>query len=253
MACRGGLQGGVVAILALSLGGSAEAAVPMLCLSGPGEPIPLPQVNDPDPVRARWAVLRAAELAREAGLAEKTARVASQRLWTRVLCLDAAHPGAREGLERTRSVRVHRPDLRWGTVRTAQVEDPWVALSDPVVVQRAPAPPAPEAPSLVRAREQIAAAEESLAAARFSEALGRAMAAREELATGPADATSRALRVQTEVIAATAQVALGDEDGARASFAEALAVDPELVLDPRVTSPKVLGVLEQARLAGPTP
>ena len=87
--------------------------------------------------------------------------------------------------------------------------------------------------------------------ARFSEALGRALVARNELAAGPADATSRVLLVHTEVIAATAQVALGDDAGARASFAAALAVDPELALDPQVTSPKVLGVLEQARARGP--
>lgn len=251
MACRGGcLRSGAAAVglgLMAMTAGPATGAQPELCLSWPGEPLPLPQVNDADPARARWAELRAVELAREAVLAEESAAVASQRRWTRVLCLDPGYPGARQGLERTHSVRVHRPELRWGTPPRRPAGARLATLSDPVRVRRAPSAPEAEPPSLVRARELITAAEKSLAGARFSEALGRALTAREELDAGPANATARALKLRVEVIAATAQVALGDEAGARESFVRALTLDPALALDPAATSPKVLAALEAAR------
>lgn len=247
MARRGGLRGVVAGILAAGIAGSAVAGEPALCLSDPGEPVPLPQVNDADGFRARWAELRARELALEASRAEGRANVTSQRLWRRVLCLDPDHAGARDALVRTASVRVHRPELRWGPPAERPADDAWRALAEPLIVTRGAPEPPPEPPAQTQARELLAAAEESLAAARFSEALGRALAARDALAEGPPDATARTLEVRVGVIAATAQVALGDDDGARESLALALAIDPALELDPDVTSPKVLAALEAAR------
>jgi len=225
----------------------ASAAAPDLCLAAPGEPVPLPQVNDADAFRARWATLQAAELARQAEAAEPVAGATSQRLWRRVLCLDPQSAEARAGLARTASVRVHRPELVWGPPRQRPAGDPWAALAEPVVVTRAPAAPPPEPASRVKARELLEEAETSLAGARFSEALGRAQAARDALSEGPSDAAARSLGVRAEIAAATANVALGDEAAARAGFARALALDPGLSLDPVETSPKVLGVLEAAR------
>ncbi len=52
--------------------------------------------------------------------------------------------------------------------------------------------------------------------------------------------------VRLELVTATAQVALGREALAREAFARALSNDPELSLDPRTTSPKVLRVFHAA-------
>lgn len=239
-------------LLAVLVGSPALGAVAgpeaESCRPWAGEPAPLPRVNDPEPVRARWAELRAAELAREAGLAEGTASVESHRLWRRVLCLDPEREGARLGLERTRVVRLHRPEVGWGAPARVAGVDAWAALDLAVRVPHPrPAPPAPEAAALASAGELLDAADESLHGARFEEALGRALAARSALEDAGDGASVRVLRVRIEVSAATAQLALGDESGARESLARALVLEPDLALDPGVTSPKVLGALEAAR------
>ena len=59
----------------------------------------------------------------------------------------------------------------------------------------------------------------------------------------------RALRARLEVLAAIAQVALGDDAAARRSFGRALEAQPGLELDPGRTSPKVMRALEGARAA----
>ena len=80
--------------------------------------------------------------------------------------------------------------------------------------------------------------------------LHRADEARRLLESLPGDEASRALKTRVEVLSATAQVALGDEDAARKSFTRALASDPELQLDPMITSPKVMQALNDARGEG---
>ena len=223
----------------------AGAAESSPCLAWPGEPVPLPQINDADPMRARWAALRLTELAREAGRAETTAHVQSQRLWRRVLCLDPRHAGALRGF--TRSVRIHRPGVRWGKIRAASSAGTWDRFDEEIRVARPRPRPRPDPPAVARARELVAAGEESLQGARFEEALGRALAARRELEAAAPTSASRSLALRVELMAATAQVALGDEAGARKSLGRALALDPELSLNPREVSPKVLSALEAAR------
>ena len=56
-----------------------------------------------------------------------------------------------------------------------------------------------------------------------------------------------AWRAHLEVMAATAEVALGQRARARQSMIRALHADPALLLDERETSPKVLEVLRAAR------
>jgi hypothetical protein len=223
------------------------------CAPWPGEPRPLPATSDADPIRARWAELRAAELVRLAQRAEPEARRQRQRLWRRVLCLDPDNEPARRGVARTRPVQIHRPAVRWGEPGGDGALATWSSLVAAIAVPRI-APPAPPVPrpqdvALTRAETLLVAGEESLAHARFQEALGRALAAREALDTAGAADAARPLHVRAEVTAATAQVALGDEEAARASFARALAFEPQLALDPALTSPKVLRVLEAARSA----
>jgi tetratricopeptide (TPR) repeat protein len=225
------------------------------CASWPGEPQPLPNAADADPIRARWAELRAAEVAALAQAAEATAPVESHRLWRRVLCLDPELDLAWQGLGRTRPVQVHRPPVGWGRPTPPAVADAWTALDAPVRIAReAPSAP-PRSSREARARRELAEVERllaqgdaSLRAARFAQALEHAATARRRLEGSSSEA--RALRVRADVLAATAQVALGEEEAARQSFARALAADPGLRLDPLATSPKVMRVLEAARQGG---
>ena len=63
-------------------------------------------------------------------------------------------------------------------------------------------------------------------------ALAQAEAARPKLEALNGGADTQKLRVQLEVLIATVQVALGDNDAALASFERALAESPRLELDP---------------------
>jgi len=88
--------------------------------------------------------------------------------------------------------------------------------------------------------------EAELRAAHFEEALASAGEARERIAAqnGSVDDAGR---VRLEIASATAYVAMGQNDAAVESFERALIADPELELDPALTSPKVLAVFRVAR------
>lgn len=250
---------GPVALLAAAAPGQEDRCAPW-----PGEPTPLPRVDAADSARARWAELRVHELVERAQLAEPNASVESYRLWRRVLCLDPENQLAWRGLARTRPVRVYRPEVRWGTPASPAsfAVDPWGGLAAPVLVVRWKPPTVEEAPGeaerrpvLSRVEALLQESEQNLREAHFEEALRRAGTARRELDTaGPADGAGapdevRALRARLEVLAAIAQVALGDEAAARSSFGRALEAEPGLELDPGRTSPKVMRALEGARAA----
>lgn len=64
-----------------------------------------------------------------------------------------------------------------------------------------------------------------------------------------AGAELRQRRVRLELLSATAQLALGDERAARESLIRAIESQPDLVLDPEKTPPKVMRALELARRA----
>jgi hypothetical protein len=321
---RGGGRAALCAALLVIAGTPAARGEGGSCEPWPGEPVPLPTVAARDPALARWAELRVVELVARAQLAESGDVLESHRLWRRVLCLDPTSHPAWRGLDRTRPVRVYRPELRWGEApQRSAGGDPWDGLAAPVLVARTPPPPRPVAPEAEprrrpprpapaptpavdeaalarqRAAEQQALArqraaeeqqalarkraaeerelarkraaqeqalarsaareraedllrqgDERLRSARFEEALDRATAARQALAGLPVQADLQPVLVRAEVLAATAQVALGDDAGARESFTRALAADPALSLDPMKTSPKVMKVLEAARSGG---
>jgi len=88
--------------------------------------------------------------------------------------------------------------------------------------------------------------EAELRGARFEQALASAEEAREliEAREGPGGDRGRA---RLEVASATAYVALGQNDAALESLERALVADPDLELDPALTSPKVLAVFRAAR------
>jgi hypothetical protein len=218
----------------------ARAADPSACAPWPGEFDPLPTVADPDPLRARWAHMRAEQLGQLATRAESRDRAEAARLWQRVQCLEPGSAAASAGLERaTRSELVSAPPRATPAAPVAKEEPREKPRPRP---QRKPAePPAP--PSVAAPLDRT---EQLIRAARFDDALGELERLR-PAAARPAE------RARLEVLAATAQVAFGDDEAARASLGRALDADPKLALDERSTSPKLVRALDDARavLAAP--
>ena len=217
------------------------------CVAWPGEMDPLPTTSDADPFAARWARMRAAELSRLAAGIESDDPSEAYRIWVHAQCLD---PGSVAAVR----VRALTPAFATAIRPAPRYVPPPPRPPARKAVQARPRPQDdPDAES--RARElsaldaQVTAAAEALARARFSEALDTAKQLRTRLDGLPAkaDVDVRRLRVRTEVLCATAEVALGLSDAAVASFTRALAADPELALDSATTSPKILRVLEEAR------
>ena len=238
---------------------AAPAAYAAPCDPWAGEPAPLPGVADPDPMRARWAALRADELADRARARESSAPADAHELWQRILCLAPDREEAGQGALRTRPVRVHRPDVEIGAPEAADDTGAWPGLSsalrvasrpsfDPELVLRWRADARAEL--LAEIDELMGAAESRLRTARFDDALVGSREVRERLSEMRRADDLPPRWAQVFVLEATALVAMGREDEARASMAGALAADPDLSLDPSVTSRKVLHVLEAARDGG---
>jgi len=151
--------------------------------------------------------------------------------------------------------------LRYGVsverlIRANQIDDPsrlWAGkqLRIPLGVEAESAPPPEETNDAAeRDSAEIAAllerCEAELRAARFERALASARELRDRIDARDAS-VDRALRVRLEIASATAQVALGQSEEALASLGRALDADPNLELDPALTSPKVLAVFRAAR------
>jgi len=210
-------------------------------------------------MRALWAELRVQELAAVAEAFESEAPVDAQRLWRHVICLDPANAAARAGVARTPIVRVARPPIavRGKGRKSPPEHDVWVALEDPLPLLRAkrrtaraissrPAVPPPNANARAKADTAILEVERQVQTARFEDALASAKTARAQIArVAAAERPEREARL--EVLAATAELALGRNEAARESLSRALAANPALALDAQKTSPKVLRALAQAR------
>ena len=228
------------------------------CAPWPGEPDPLPTVDDPDRLRARWAALRVSELTERAKSREEAATIEAYLLWRRVLCIRPGSFEARLGAARSRPIRIYRPEVvlhdTGGELALFSDGDPWIFLSEPIAVARASA--APDPVDRAEARRRLLAAvdaelddgEQRLRQARFEAALETVVRARRRLDRMRAGADLRQRRVRLEVLSATAQVALGDERAARESLTRAIESQPDLVLDPMKTPPKVMRALELARI-----
>jgi tetratricopeptide (TPR) repeat protein len=246
------LGGLVVAMLLV-----ARTALAAPCLPWPGEPTPLPTRDDPDVMRALWAELRAADLIQAAAVREVEIPAQARRFWQHALCLDPESDAARAGLLRTPIVRVARPPITAATESHPPVSragrSVWEALEDPLPlalaphgIARAPAPLVVTPSAAAEVDATLAEMAGRLQTARFEEALSSATRARAQL-RDVAAAERRDRQVRLEVLSATAQLALGERDAAHTSLRRALEADPDLVLDPRQTSPKVLRALEQVR------
>jgi len=248
----------LVVLVALLPSEAADAQAPA-CASWPFEPSPLPTLASSDSVLARWGVLRAQELRLAARTAERSAPARANRLWRHLLCLEPASDEAKQGIERTLLVRVHRPEVL--VVRPPLGPESTPALSRldeairvaalptpraPVVTPAsAPRPPAP-AVDWTRMDAALGTAEAQLGDANFEAALAVAEQLRRQLRDAAETSGARERQARAEVVAATAEIALGHEDAARKSFERALAADPKLRLDPATTSPKVRRTFDAA-------
>lgn len=132
--------------------------------------------------------------------------------------------------------------------KIADVRKLWVGTRLEIPRISGPEPEAPvPAPRAGDSWERVLERSEAqLREARFEAALAGADDARRRLdAAGAGSRDPR--RVQIEVLAATAEVALGKTEAALASLERALQADPDLELDPAVVSPRVIAVLRAAR------
>jgi len=246
------------------------------CEPWPGEPSPLPAVSSSDDLTARFAHLRAEELAALALQLEPLAPGDAHRVWLHVACLDPQRDDAREGAERTSPVRVHTPEVvhQPGEVVPAAADLAFAFghLDDPISVvlatRGADASAKPRATTsalaspTVRPQPRAAPSESPLVAdglldeaeglvrqAHFEEALEKATKAREAVPPTGDPAALGKRRARADLIAGTAQVALGQDADARASFERAIKTDPSLRLDRASTSPKVVRAFDAARAA----
>ena len=217
------------------------------CEPWPGEPSPLPTLEDPDALRAEWASLRARELATLAQRFEGRDDLRAQQFWRHLLCLDPTHGEALASVLRTSAVRVHRPPLRDVPFEESSTGDPWRTLGAPLGVQTA------QRVRVATGQGELFAAvrdlDEKVRRARFDEALRSAALLRSAVSKLPSSESRVQLLVETEVLAATAELALGRQQQAEASLGRALDAYPGLELDASTTSPKVLRALDAARQA----
>lgn len=218
------------------------------CAPWPGEPSPLPSTRDRDRFRKEWAAQRARELVRVAELIAEQSRPGAASLWAHAICLDPRHAAYRRGLEQASVVRVFRPPV----ARTVEPRDVIITenLLEPLRVWIPPEAEAKaEAP---RGEPEFLALDAAIRAARFEEALELADAARAAVGGSNSELASRRARI--EILAAIADIGMGQEGQARASLERAAAADPSLQLDPREYSPKLLSLWDSvvtARRAAP--
>jgi hypothetical protein len=254
---------------------SAPAVAAADCVAWPGEPEPLPTLEDPDPLRAAWAEARASELNRIAGVLAKGDRVEAYRIRQHVRCLDPSNVEWAAAADQERPATVHRPGASVGSrgatagfdgaLRHALHEEtPSPVVAKPtrrVLAAKAPANRSaslarpvsnPGPPSRETAPEWL---DESLRAvallikeARFRSALESVNGIQAQASRlTPSDAVRKRL-AHVEVLAGTAKIALGQTDSARDHFRRALDADPALELD-GTTSPKVRRTFDSVRSA----
>jgi len=142
----------------------------------------------------------------------------------------AAPPSAQEALEVGRARHAAVPPIDPGSSASAPARDDDAG-----------------GPSLARVDQELAELDALLATAHFRTALAVAEPTRELLAGFGEHPQLGGRRARLELMAATAEVALGRRDRARQSMIRALRADPTLVLDEREASPKVLELLRTAR------
>ena len=230
---------------------SAPATAAPECAAWVGEPDPLPTAGSIHALKARWAGLRAAELEHWAQSIESARPATAQRLRHHARCLLRPAASEEEAPAVAQPVRTFRPELSFAASRAEPEALPpgtgiAAVLGAPLAVPRPP-PPGPSPSRLAEIDAILGRALQALDAARFDEAISSTDRVRSGLASYPATRVVRERRVQAEVLAATAAIALGQAEAAERSLRRAIDADPKLVLDPMTTSPKVVRALERVR------
>ena len=225
-------------LLALLLAPASGPARARDCEAWPGEPRPLPQVEDRDPLRARWAQLRAQELARRAQDLEAASPVAAHQAWRRALCLDPADERALAGALRTLPLRMHRPEI---SIEVAVEPESATEFETPIGIRES------------ALHHDVFASLGAPLQVALHPAGSPMRGSRSRPGGGPAlEAPMRAeslWRIDRSLAAAEAQAeaASGRSDEARACLARVLALDPGFAFDASTTSPKLLRLLDAAR------
>jgi hypothetical protein len=247
---RLGLRG--LAAFALALSGSSPAVAAVQCSAWPGEPDPLPQLGGADELLERWTSLRRDELRGLALLLEASDPVEAHRLWLHAACLAPGDTEIAAGVARSAPRVVHRIAVEAAEPRAAERRSTLGAAFDVLEASaRIPLPverdPDLEGFDFQWVDAQIEAASAHLQQARFRSAADLADLSRARLARLAAAPVVRERRARLELVAATAQVALGDVDEARNCLDRALAANPDLQLDPTRVPPKLLRLFDEAR------
>lgn len=229
------------------------AAASADCAAWPGEPDPLPAAAAMDPLEQRWAQLRRDELAGLARSLEMIDRLEAHRIWRHAACIAPADLELRAGVERTRPAVLHHVGIRPFAARDVALRRAALASAFAVLDRDALIPSSDQARAtpvefdFEPVDRHIEIAGEWLAQARFRAAVDRAALARAKLARlEPHPAVVRR-RARIEMLTATAQIALGLQDDARASVERALRAEPDLELDPLLAPPKLRRLIESAR------
>jgi hypothetical protein len=237
---------GSAAFAAQAFVGVAHAEPASDCVAWPGEFDPLPTISDHDYMRAQWARMRSADLVRVAARLESEDPVESLRLWHHAICLDPANPALARDAERAAAALTAR-----ATPPTAVAAVEKVRPKPPSVDAPPPSDPcrygAEACPRLREIDRSLARLDALLQSARFAEVVSLQRRPRAILDGLPSSTATRARRLRLETATATAHMAFGHRDDAKACFDRALAADPKLRLDPGATSPKVLRVFDEAR------
>ncbi len=252
-------QLGTCLILALVIVAGQAFAESSRCTSWPGEISPLPNVDHDDPLRSEWASRRSEELARLARTVEESNVVEAYRIWQHVFCLDSENEAARDAMASIQLVHVYHPQIEKvpaepKTRRLETMRGAFAKLSETIrvgpkkVIERTPTVVVKRDRSLQRVDRKLAQSDNLVREARFREALALAKEVKSTLKDRQNSKDIRRRKVRTEVLTATAEVALGRKSEARASFGRALDLNPDLELDPMKTSPKVIRVFRGAKI-----
>jgi LysM repeat protein len=145
------------------------------------------------------------------------------------------------------------PDAKWTVARSRRPRP--VSSSAPSVASALPAPSGVSEAAEIASDERpllavdgvIHDTEQRFRSARFEETLEEARKARSLLIPLQSEPGGAERRARIEVLSAMAEVALGRDAAARASFQRALVADPDLTLAPGEVSPKILRRFEETR------
>ncbi len=234
------------------------------CRAWAGEPTPLPTLADPHRARAEWAKVRVEELSRLARVLEDVDPMEAHRFWKHASCIAPEDEKVSAQLARSTPLTVHHALAqgvgtpgRTSLDRASSVDGALlIALTQPnlssapapqpvaarLVRKAPPAPPPPVSappPERVRSKpvlglnhvdEVLDVLAGMIQEARFRSALEMMTSVREAVREIPAGADQRLRFARVELLAGTAQVALGQNDVAREHFRQALKANPALEL-----------------------